>query len=262
MSLAQDLESGDGERFDAAGWKAALVADLDREVRARPWGRALMAVGWVHLVSFLICHAFYVTGDTVGHFAYVMCWFLEFVVVLAIFRKVIGRGWVRATPLIGIFSRVWITFLILSFNLAAMNNLTGFSFNWFKPVWTTLSTFGFAVMAYLTSAWFFVPAVWMYFTGLLMVAFPIQDYLIYGLSWWIVLQSLGGWLEWRRRRASSARSVAEGESGARTPRPHVEHAMVGSVAVPEDPGAVLVKMGEQDTGGGPSQVRQVGHSPA
>jgi hypothetical protein len=114
-----------------------------------------------------------------------------------------GRGWVRSTPLAAPVARVWVTFLILSFNLASMNTLTGLDREWFRPVLCTLSTFGFATMAYLIHLRFFVPAVQMYFTGLLMVRFPMHGYLIYGLSWWLALEGIGWTLELRRRRAEA-----------------------------------------------------------
>jgi hypothetical protein len=40
----------------------------------------------------------------------------------------------------------------------------------------------------------------MYFTGLLMVRFPGQNYTIYGLSWWVAFQGIGWVLERRRGR--------------------------------------------------------------
>jgi hypothetical protein len=87
--------------------------------------------------------------------------------------------------------RVWATYLILAFNAATMNSLMGWSADWFKPSWATLATFGFATMAWLFGLRFLIPAVQMYFTGLLMVQFPHYQYLIFGLSWWLALQAIG-----------------------------------------------------------------------
>ncbi len=98
-----------------------------------------------------------------------------------------AAGGFRTTPLAGVLARIWATFLILSFNVASLNTLTGWAIDWFKPVWATLSTFGFATTAYVTNLWFFVPAVQMYFTGLAMALFPNDSYLIYGMSWWATL---------------------------------------------------------------------------
>jgi hypothetical protein len=180
-------------------WMGQLVADLERVALRDRWGRAFMAVGWVHLAFFLTCQALYSLGDFHDIY-YLSLWALELVVNLWVFGRLAGRGWSRANPLVPILIRVWATFLILSFNVATLNTLTGWALDWFKPVWAVLSTFGFATTAYLTSLWFFVPAVQMYFTGLLMVRFPGLNYAIYGLSWWAAFQGIGWVLERRRSR--------------------------------------------------------------
>ena len=84
-------------------------------------------------------------------------------------------------------TRLWGTFLILSFNLVMLNALTGWETRWYRPAWGTLSTFFFASLAWLFSTRLFIPAVQMYFTALLMLYFKDQDNLIYGVSWWIAL---------------------------------------------------------------------------
>lgn len=176
--------------FDLTGWRSALAADLGSLARRGRWGLALMAVGWVHLAFFLACQHFHdpKVWDDKRHLA---LWALELATALGIFRARIGRGWFRASPGVGLVVRIWATFLILSFNVAVMNSLTGWSMDWFKPVWATLSTFGFATMAWLFGARFLLPAVQMSFTGLLMIRFPAWNYLIYGVSWWAALQGIG-----------------------------------------------------------------------
>jgi hypothetical protein len=116
-------------------------------------------------------------------------------------QLIAGRYWWRATPLAGILGRVWGTFLLLSFNLTTMNSLTGIDASeWFKPALTNLATFAFATTAYLLTPRYFIPAVQMYFTGLLMIAFPKHAYVIHGTSWLLTLETLGIILVRRRRR--------------------------------------------------------------
>jgi hypothetical protein len=185
--------------FDLRRWKSACVADLDKVAARDRWGLALVAVGWVHLAFFLVCQRMHSLGDRTGYH-YVLLWGTELLTVIGTIRQIAGPEWYRSTPLAGIIVRVWATFLILSFNLASLNVLTGLHHEWFKPVLCTLSTFGFATMAYLINVRFFIPAVWMYFTGLLMVSFLDQSYWIYGVSWCAVLQGVGWTLERRRAR--------------------------------------------------------------
>lgn len=191
-----------------SAWKSALVADLERVALRDRWGRALIAVGWIHLTVFLICQALYASGDR-RPVPFLALWGLELAANLWAFRRLAGPGWFRSTPLATVLVRVWATFLILSFNLASLNTLTGWTLDWFKPVWSTLSTFGFATTAYLVNLWYFVPAVQMYFTGLIMVTNPAWQYAIYGVSWWLTLQTLGFILERRRARLTLAGPTAE-----------------------------------------------------
>ena len=127
-------------------WKSELVADLERVALRDRWGLALMILGWVHLAIFLTCQILFTIGDR-HHTHYVGLWGLEFFTQPRGDPPRGGPGRVRSTPLGGMIVRVWATFLILSFNVASLNSLTGFSIDWFKPVWATLSSFGFATTA-------------------------------------------------------------------------------------------------------------------
>lgn len=185
-------------------WRT-LVADLEQLALQRRWGRALMVVGWVHLGIFLACQV--LDSKAVENpWPYLGLWALELFLVLAVMRRLAGRGWAYSNPLMKVITRMGATFLILSFNLASLNTLMGRDLsNWFKPAWCTLSTFCFAMLAWLVNLWYLVPAVQMYFTSLLMLVMPGWTYLIYGLSWCLALQGVGLVLE--RRRLLGARTL-------------------------------------------------------
>jgi hypothetical protein len=185
------------------GWYRALVSDLDQVAQRDRWGLALLAVGWIHLGYSLVYQAFYTPDSSRGGY-YALLWLSEVGAVVLVMRRVAGRGWFRATPLAGIILRVWATFLILSFSIATLNTLTGWSIDWFKLVWCSLGSFGFATMAWLLNLWFLVPAFQMYFTGLLMVSYPGGSYLIRGVSWWLALHGIGLILHRRRMRGLAA----------------------------------------------------------
>ena len=184
-------------------WKPRLVADLERVALRDRWGLGLMVVGWSHLAFFLLEQGLFTAGN-VSRPLFVGLWAAELVVNIVLFGRVVGKGWSRSTPLAGIMVRLWATFLILSFNVASLNTMTGWLLDWFKPVWATLSTFGFMMMAYLINPRYFFLAVQMYFTGLVMALLPEWNYLIYGVSWWASLQGVGWILERRRARADVA----------------------------------------------------------
>ena len=188
------------------GWRFLLMAELTEAAEARPWGPALMAVGWAHLAFFLVCQGAY-SGGVRAPWVSLVLWGAELGVVLGALRLVAGRDWFRAAPAVGLIVRVWVTFLILSFNVASLNSLTGWSLDWFKPVWCTLSSFGFATMAWLFGIRYLVPAFQMYFTGLMMVKYPGWNYAIYGASWWLATQYLGMDLVRRRIRIRAVREL-------------------------------------------------------
>jgi hypothetical protein len=180
-------------------WKTPLLNDLRQVGIRRPWGRALKSVGWVHLAFFLACQAVYTWGHKSERLT-LLLWAIELGAVLLTMRQVAGRDWIRESPGVALIVRIWITFLILSFNVASLNRLTGWTVDWFKPAWCTLASFGFATLAWLFGTRFLLWAVQMYFTGLLMVQVPRWNYAIYALSWFVILQVLGRDLERRRSR--------------------------------------------------------------
>jgi hypothetical protein len=194
-------------------WRAGLAADLHRVAVRDRWGRALIAIGWLHLAVFLACQLL-VWKAILGGAPYLALWSLELLGMFVIFRRIAGRGWVHRTPMAGVVLRIWVTFLILAFNAMSLNNLTGWSIVWFKPAWATLSSFGFATMAWLVSPWFLLAAVQMYFTGLLMALNNETGYLVYALSWWVALQAIGLVLE-RRRKLGTSRHHFDGPRLAR-----------------------------------------------
>jgi hypothetical protein len=210
MSIARPARLGAKEDVGGAltidglglrAWKVALIKDLDRSIAAGRWSTALMGVAWIHLLCFLGCQAVY-DPAIVTDLRHPLLWVLELFAVLALLRNVLGRGWIRSSAAINLVAKLWISFLILSFNVVSLNALTGFEHSWFKPVWGTLSTFLFASLAWLFTPLFFIPAVQMWLTGLLMVNLPGWSFLIYGVSWWLALVGIA--LHLRRKRAASS----------------------------------------------------------
>lgn len=171
------------------GWKVELIEELNRSAVRKRLSIGLAGVACINLAAFCLCQIIYVPDGRANYWHPVL-WFLELVAVLTFLRKSLGRGWIRSSSAINLVAKLWTTFLILSFNLVTLNSLTGFELAWYKPVWATLSTFLFASLAWAFSAWFFVPAVQMWATGLLMAKFPDWSFLVYGVSWWIALMGI------------------------------------------------------------------------
>jgi hypothetical protein len=192
-----------GTTAPSLDWNSALRDELDRAVveGGGRWSRALTAIAWIHLLTFLACQALHdpLVERDVRH---LVLWVIELAVVIITMRKVAGLGWFWSSPAIYMIARLWVTFLILSFNVATLNALTGWESLWFKASWGTLSTYLFAALAWLFTPKFLIPAVQMYFTALLMARFPEWNNLIYGVSWWLAL--MGTALVVRRRERARA----------------------------------------------------------
>ncbi len=192
------------------GWRNALREELSHTIvrGGGRWSRALTAVAFIHLIAFLGCHLLREPSRTGGsdprHMA---IWFVELVAVFIAMRLTAGKGWFWSPPAIKLITRLWVTLLILSFSVATLNHTIGWETLWFKAAWGTLSTFFFATLAWLFTPWFFIPAVQMYFTALLIARFMDWNNVIYGVSWWIALLGTA-WVVRRRERQAAEEAIA------------------------------------------------------
>jgi hypothetical protein len=189
------------DEFDVGAWRTSLRRDMDRELNDPRWPRALVGVGTVHLVFFLVCQAL---SDPVSRkdLRFPAIWFMELACVLAAMRLLAGRHWSGRSAAMNLVAKLWTTFLILSFNVVTLNSLVGIETPWFKPVWATLSSFLFASLAWLFTPLFFIPAVQMWATGMIMAELPDYAYLAYGVSWWVALVGVA-WNIRRTRRTAA-----------------------------------------------------------
>ncbi len=237
MAVSPTKSDAAGSPFTSAAdplnWHAALRAELDSAVvqgHGR-WSRSLMGVAWIHLFTFLGCHVLHDPGveRDVRH---LVLWVVELAAVIVMMRRVAGLGWFWSSPAINVIARLWVTFLILSFNVATLNALTGWESLWFKASWGTLSTFLFAALAWLFTPKFLIPAAQMYFTALLMARFPEWNNLIYGVSWWAALMGTAWVVRQRERAVGTTRGVHLQDEALTEPSPSrlLNHQPVGAAA--------------------------------
>jgi hypothetical protein len=191
---------------------ALEIGELDRVASRDRWGLALIAVGWSHLAVFLVCQGLFSLHDRASTH-YVPLWGLDLASTLLIFRHFIG-GASRGPALRRVVVRVWITFLILAFSAAVLNVVVGQETDWFKAIWATLATFGFATMAWILHLGFLIPAVQMSLTALLIARNPDGAYWIYGVSWCLALNGVGLVLHRRRVRARNGSVAPRSPDGA------------------------------------------------
>ncbi len=183
-------------------WRAALREELDQAlIRGHGrWSRALMAVAWIHLLAFLVCHTLQ-SPSRESDPRHILVWFIELVSVFVAMRLIAGKGWFWSPQAVHLIGRMWLTLLILSFSLSTLNATIGWETLWFKAAWGTLSSFFFATLAWLLTPRFLFLAFQMYFTALLMARFMDWNNVIYGASWWLALMIVAFMVRNRELRA-------------------------------------------------------------
>ena len=186
-------------------WKGLLGEELDRALIRGDgrWSRALMAVAWIHLLAFLVCHTLHSPSQDSDP-RHILVWFIELVTVFVAMRIFAGKGWFWSPEAIHFIGRLWLTLLILSFSLSTLNATIGWHTLWFKAAWGTLSSFFFATLAWLITPRFLILAVQMYVTALLMARFMDWNNVIYGASWWLALMEVA----WMVRRRTTGQTTA------------------------------------------------------
>jgi hypothetical protein len=167
--------------------------DLLKVALQRRWGQSLIILGWLHLAAFSIC--WYLTWFKDFHEAgpYLTIWISEMIGIWIIFRSVGGArsGRPAVKPLERFIVKLWITYFILAFNLASMNTLRGHFMFEFFPAYASLGSFAFLVMSFVVHRDFFWPVPILFGSGLLMAANLYHAFLIFALSWWLILNGIG-----------------------------------------------------------------------
>jgi hypothetical protein len=190
----------------APDWRTILRGEIDQAIfrgNGR-WSRALMAVAWIHLFAFVVCHALRSPRQESDP-RHILVWFIELVAVFVAMRLFAGKGWFWKPQAIHLIGRMWLTLLILSFSLSTLNATIGWQTLWFKAAWGTLSSFFFATLAWLITYRFLFFAFQMYFTALLMARFMDWNNVIYGASWWLAIMAIAWTVRRRERQHLAAR---------------------------------------------------------
>ena len=171
----------------------ARLAGLARE---RNWGLSLILVGWLHLCAFMLCYYLTIVQNYHDSAGYLIIWLCELGGVWLIFRLCGGPRLPELTrcPLEVFVRRVWITYFILALNLGSLNTLRGHALFEFFPALASLASFAFIMMGLAVHKGFFAAMLVMFTAGLLMAAYFLHAYLIFGLSWWLVLLGTGFWV--------------------------------------------------------------------
>jgi hypothetical protein len=158
-------------------------------------------LGWEHLIA---CAVTYYLAEIVGvqrpfrqpYLVVWMYWAAAAWLTVHFVRRP-ARG--EKNPLTAPIRRTWLMFFLLVGNVVGINLALRLPILVFLPVLATLGSFAFSIMTALVSRRFLPAGLLMFITSILIAQFPIYGFLIYGVSWLAVLQTLGIIL-WRSKR--------------------------------------------------------------
>ncbi len=193
-----------------------LRLDLLRVAIESRWDRALLLIGWLHLCFFGIDQILFLQSY---QSLIVWLWLVELIVQLGLLWQLLGPWW-KSTPLASVLTRLWATFLIISFSAAVSNKMTGIDPRWYPAAWGMLSTFGLAATAWLCSDRFLKAAIPMGAVGFLMARWDTWSFALHGIAWWAVLQVTAYGIRKRRRlfqhftNEQAAESIVKSQTSA------------------------------------------------
>jgi hypothetical protein len=168
-----------------------MVEQYERYVAVGNHWALYVFLGWEHLA---VCASSYYLQEVrrlQSPWPFALLWLGQ--VAVALTAVTLARARTRATksPLQRHVDRVWLVFLLLCWNVAILNVLSGQAVFVFLPVLATLSSFAFLVLTSFLSRRFLAAALTLCATGGLIARFPAYGFLIYGAGWLLVLQALG-----------------------------------------------------------------------
>jgi hypothetical protein len=94
------------------------------------------------------------------------------------------------SPLEPPIKRIWTVFIFLCINIAVLNVVSGQPIFVFMPALATLSSFAFTFLTAIISPRFTLAGLTMFVTGILMAKFRAYEFVIYGVGWLIVLETM------------------------------------------------------------------------
>lgn len=180
---------------------AALLTRLEETAARENHGLIYTLLGWEHLGACVLTNYLIevVRLEHPHRWPYLLPWVAWIFLALATVRLVRGAVPEGRSPLGVMLFRTWLIFFLLCGNVVALNLAAGLPLLVFLPVLATLSSFALSLLTALVSRRFLPAVLLMIATGLAIARFPEYGFAIYGVSWLVILQTLG-WVLLRRRR--------------------------------------------------------------
>jgi hypothetical protein len=199
-----------------AGYRNAVAADLhpryarlrremtdqlERTAAAENHWLMYLLLAWQHLAACVASH--FLAGGETGRppsaWPWAALWMGQILVGVLTVRLITGKPRIEDSPLQPVVRILLAVFVLLCCNVALLTVMTGQGVFVFLPFLATLGSFLFLVLSLFLARRWMAAALAMFATGSLMARFPAWGFLIYGVSWLLLLHVVSAVL-WRRRR--------------------------------------------------------------
>lgn len=186
----------------------ALVADLqgdlqDRLVHER-WWLIWILMGVEMLVTCSVTHWLFLRGER-RLWVFVVVWAIHIALIPLVIFLVQRRAGGQRTRLERNIWWIWTTFIVCSCSTALMNSVIGLELFRAAPVVSLLAAFAFSMMGMVAHRAFALPAFLFLAVMVVMGLFPMMQFLVYGIAWFVTLLLLG--LYYRPRGPVASRAL-------------------------------------------------------
>jgi hypothetical protein len=182
------MERTDAERI------FALVAEIGGDIRGRivseRWWLIWIVMGIQILLTACITQLLLWHGEH-RSLVYIGLWGLHILLIPPIIAFIHRRGGGQRTATETFIWWIWATFILAAVSVGLFNQAAGLPLFFDAPLLGLLTAFAFSMMAMVTHRYFLVHALIFLAVMIAMSLLPQVQFLIYGVSWCIVLVTLG-----------------------------------------------------------------------
>ena len=182
------MERVDAERI------FALVAEIGGDIRGRivseRWWLIWIVMGFHILLTNYITQ-FLLWSDEHRSLVYIGLWGLHVLLIPPIISFIHRRGGGQRTATETFIWWIWSTFVLAATSVGLFNQAVGLPLFSNAPLLGLLAAFAFSMMAMVTHRYFLLHSLIFLVVMVAMSLFPQVEFLIYGVSWCVVLVTLG-----------------------------------------------------------------------
>ncbi|MBO0780791.1 MAG: hypothetical protein J2P37_18360 [Ktedonobacteraceae bacterium] len=182
------MERSDAERV------FALVAEIEGDIRGRIVSERWWLVWIVMGVQILITNSItqlLLWGGEQRPLVYIGLWGLHVLLIPPIIFFIHQRSGGQRTATEAFIWWIWTTFILAAASVGLFNQAVGLPLFFNAPVLGLLAAFAFSMMAMVTHRYFLIHSVIFLAVMVAMSVFPQVQFLIYGVSWCVILITLG-----------------------------------------------------------------------